>query len=99
MAHSSVPTRLERGRRPLRRRLGVGVAAVSLGLALPLASGLTAPAGAQQATASRPPVDDPGVMANLWEWNWPSVARECTDHLGPAGYGGDISARRVVHPT
>lgn len=31
---------------------------------------------------------DPGVMANLWEWNWNSVARECTDVLGPAGYGG-----------
>ena len=88
MARSSVPTRLARGRRHLRQRLGVGLAAVSLGLALPLASGLTAPAGAQQAAASRPPVDDPGVMANLWEWNWPSVARECTDHLGPAGYGG-----------
>jgi alpha-amylase len=27
-------------------------------------------------------------MANLWEWNWPSVAQECTEHLGPAGYGG-----------
>src|SRR3954454_15830479 len=28
------------------------------------------------------------VIANLWEWNWRSVARECTDVLGPAGYGG-----------
>lgn len=27
------------------------------------------------------------VTANLWEWNWNSVARACTDHLGPAGYG------------
>jgi alpha-amylase len=27
------------------------------------------------------------VTANLWEWNWPSVAAACTDHLGPAGYG------------
>ena len=31
---------------------------------------------------------DPGVMANLFEWNWTSVAKECTDVLGPAGYGG-----------
>jgi len=30
----------------------------------------------------------PGVTANLWEWNWVSVARECSDVLGPAGYGG-----------
>jgi alpha-amylase len=28
-----------------------------------------------------------GVIANLWNWNWRSVARECTDVLGPAGYG------------
>jgi len=28
------------------------------------------------------------VIANLWEWNWPSVARECTKVLGPKGYGG-----------
>ena len=26
-------------------------------------------------------------MANLFEWNWPSVASECTTVLGPAGYG------------
>ena len=28
------------------------------------------------------------VIANLFEWNWPSVAKECTTVLGPAGYGG-----------
>ncbi len=27
-------------------------------------------------------------MANLFEWNWASVAKECTTVLGPAGYGG-----------
>ena len=26
------------------------------------------------------------VVANLFEWNWPSVAHECTSVLGPAGY-------------
>jgi alpha-amylase len=26
------------------------------------------------------------VSANLWEWNWPSVAKECTTVLGPDGY-------------
>ena len=31
---------------------------------------------------------NPGVIANLWEWNWPSVANECTTVLGPDGYGG-----------
>jgi alpha-amylase len=28
------------------------------------------------------------VIANLFEWNWPSVANECTTILGPGGYGG-----------
>ena len=28
------------------------------------------------------------VQANLWEWNWNSVARECETVLGPSGYGG-----------
>jgi alpha-amylase len=27
------------------------------------------------------------VSANLFEWNWPAVANECTSVLGPAGYG------------
>ena len=33
-----------------------------------------------------PPQHD--VIANLWEWNWPSIARECATVLGPDGYGG-----------
>jgi alpha-amylase len=28
------------------------------------------------------------VIANLFEWNWNSVAGECTNVLGPDGYGG-----------
>lgn len=28
------------------------------------------------------------VIANLFTWNWPSVSAECTNVLGPAGYGG-----------
>jgi alpha-amylase len=27
------------------------------------------------------------VIANLFEWNWNSVASECTNFLGPRGYG------------
>ena len=26
------------------------------------------------------------AFAHLFEWDWPSVARECEDFLGPAGY-------------
>ncbi|GLY28203.1 alpha-amylase [Kineosporia sp. NBRC 101731] len=28
------------------------------------------------------------MIANLFEWNWTSVAKECTTVLGPNGYGG-----------
>ena len=29
-----------------------------------------------------------GVIAHLFEWNWTSIGSECTNVLGPAGYGG-----------
>ena len=44
------------------------------------------------------------VIANLFEWNWPSVASECTNVLGPDGYGGvqvappEDSLSRDGHP-
>lgn len=45
------------------------------------ATPLTRTAAAASSTA---PND---VVANLFEWNWPSVAAECTSVLGPKGYG------------
>ena len=27
------------------------------------------------------------VIANLWEWPWTSISSECTNVLGPAGFG------------
>lgn len=33
------------------------------------------------------PVARGDVVANLWMWNWASVAKECTERLGPDGYG------------
>lgn len=70
--------------RRLRRTAVLAAAALtaSLGLATPAAD------GAVSATARAGRTQEPGVTANLWEWNWPSVARECTDVLGPAGYDG-----------
>src|SRR5260370_33090731 len=47
------------------------------------ASGAVVGAGGGQADGSRG-----DVIANLFEWNWNSVAHECTSVLGPAGYGG-----------
>jgi alpha-amylase len=42
-----------------------------------------APATAQAAPAK---IDGSSVGVQLFMWNWNSVAKECTTHLGPAGY-------------
>ncbi|SNT63926.1 alpha-amylase [Asanoa hainanensis] len=59
------------------RRLAYAVAALVLASSL-----LTAPT-----TASAAPAGPKQVIANLFEWNWTSVAAECTNFLGPRGYG------------
>ena len=43
---------------------------------------------ADAAPAGRPAAAGQEVIANLWEWNWRSIARECVTVLGPKGYGG-----------
>ncbi|WP_264158688.1 carbohydrate-binding module family 20 domain-containing protein [Cellulomonas iranensis] len=53
-------------------------------LALVLAAAALVVAAARPAAAG-PPDDRPGVT--LFQWTWTSIARECTDVLGPAGYG------------
>ncbi|MGW7421863.1 carbohydrate-binding module family 20 domain-containing protein [Streptomyces sp. NPDC054813] len=55
-----------------------------------LAAGALALAGVIALPASPAQADTTAkgdVIANLWEWNWNSIASECTDVLGPAGYG------------
>ncbi|KWV29406.1 carbohydrate-binding module family 20 domain-containing protein [Micromonospora rifamycinica] len=74
----SVP-RVPRGTRLRRGLLALAVTASSLAALSALPA--TAPATAAVA------LNDSEVTANLWEWNWRSVAAACTDHLGPAGYG------------
>ncbi|MGW3199918.1 carbohydrate-binding module family 20 domain-containing protein [Streptomyces sp. NPDC001118] len=61
------------------RRTATAAAAGALALAGAMA--LPAPAAQADTTAKG------DVIANLWEWNWDSVANECTNILGPAGYG------------
>ncbi|MFJ8488029.1 carbohydrate-binding module family 20 domain-containing protein [Streptomyces sp. NPDC094038] len=58
--------------------------------AVAIATGALALAGvvALPATAAQADTTAKGdVIANLWEWNWNSIASECTNVLGPAGYG------------
>ncbi|MFC7898093.1 alpha-amylase family protein [Streptomyces sp. NPDC057381] len=56
--------------------------ALTVAVALAAASIVMTPTSAQ---ASPPGAED--VTAVLFEWNFASVARECTNTLGPAGYG------------
>ncbi|MFI6683726.1 carbohydrate-binding module family 20 domain-containing protein [Streptomyces sp. NPDC050485] len=49
------------------------------------AAAVLAAPGAPTAVASAP--GDRDVTAELFEWKYDSVAKECTDTLGPAGYG------------
>src|SRR5881227_4371825 len=51
-------------------------------------AGLSIPSAAGAASEDARAVRGGDVIANLFEWNWPSVANECTQVLGPAGYGG-----------
>ena len=62
---------------------GVCLALAVTASSLAALSALPATAPATAAVA----LNDSEVTANLWEWNWRSVASACTDHLGPAGYG------------
>jgi alpha-amylase len=41
---------------------------------------------APPASAS-PPAGQNDTIVHLFEWNWPSIGRECTSVLGPKGYG------------
>lgn len=69
---------------------GVAVGAGPAGATPPATTSTAATTAAVRSTAVPLPASAAGrdVQANLWEWSWPSVGRECTQVLGPAGYGG-----------
>ncbi|MEK2488672.1 carbohydrate-binding module family 20 domain-containing protein [Kitasatospora purpeofusca] len=74
-----------RSARPV-RSAGPVRAAGALGASAALALSLTAALGAPAAQAA-PPGGGKDVTATLFEWRFDSVARACTDTLGPKGYG------------
>ena len=61
------------------RRVVLPLPLILLAAGMPLLSGVPA---AAIPTGSR------DVIVQLFQWNWASVARECSDVLGPRGYGG-----------
>ncbi|MEU5884134.1 carbohydrate-binding module family 20 domain-containing protein [Spirillospora sp. NPDC047279] len=84
--------RLESPRRsPLRNLLVAtlgtcGIMSAAVLVAVPATGAVPAVSAAPQVRAAAA-LNDSEVTANLWEWNWTSVASACTGHLGPAGYG------------
>lgn len=71
-----------RARRRLPRTVALALAAVLATVGLVTATDVaTAPAAQAGPTGPR------STGVNLFQWTWTSIARECTDVLGPAGYG------------
>lgn len=62
-------------------------AALTAALAAALAVGV-ATRPADQATASPASLGAKDVIVHLFQWPWPSIAAECTNVLGPKGFGG-----------
>ena len=51
-----------------------------------LAAGIAIP-GNDGALQARDTGSSKAVIVQMFEWSWDSVAAECTNFLGPAGYG------------
>ena len=71
-----------------RALLAAGVLGVASLTALSSATASNAAPSTAAADAAHSSAHAHDVIANLFEWNWASVARECTSVLGPKGYGG-----------
>lgn len=48
---------------------------------------------------TRAPSGSKDVIIQMFEWTWDSVASECTNFIGPAGYGFVQGRLFVSHPT
>lgn len=68
-------------------RLGAVAGALLLGVGLAATAGLQGPIEIQTQSAAEESPEN-GAIVHLFQWNWDSVAAECTDFLGPNGYSG-----------
>lgn len=93
---------------PLARAVGAALLAAALVGCTAEPSDVPAPsvgtspeaAPSETATGAEPaapvePTRDVGVQ--LFQWTWDSIAAECTDHLGPAGYGWVLTSPPQEH--
>ncbi|WP_017546713.1 carbohydrate-binding module family 20 domain-containing protein [Nocardiopsis prasina] len=70
-------------------RVGALAGAALLGAALLAVPSPAATQDAEPVSAQNPAQNGNGdTIVHLFQWNWDSVAAECADFLGPAGYGG-----------
>ncbi|SEF81228.1 alpha-amylase [Actinacidiphila yanglinensis] len=87
-APQSAPRSRREGQPGHRRKALLAAAALLAGTVVPLAAAqATAHAAPAPVTAAASGGNGSDVTANLFMWNWSSVASECTDQLGPKGYG------------
>ncbi len=61
-------------------------AVIALGALTSVGEGLPAPPQGH-ALSLRSPGTNKSVIIQMFEWTWDSVAAECTNFIGPAGYG------------
>ncbi|OJX94654.1 MAG: alpha-amlyase [Micrococcales bacterium 73-15] len=76
-----------------RRRL---VALLTLALTA-VGLGACAPSSPSGSTDGAPGADGRDVGVQLFQWTWDSIARECTDVLGPAGFGWVLTSPPQEH--
>ena len=77
-----------------RRRTASVVLALATSLAL-LTGCTTGPSDADSAPATDGTGHDVGV--ELFQWTWDSIARECTEQIGPAGYAWVLTSPPQEH--
>ena len=61
-----------------------------------LAAGIAIP-GDNGALQARDTGSSKAVIVQMFEWTWDSIAAECTNFLGPAGYGYVQSMYRAIN--
>lgn len=82
--------------RPGRRVSGALALAAVVALSACTPGSTTAPTAEPSPTAPAPGAR-PDVGVQLFQWTWDAIGRECTDVLGPAGYGWVLTSPPQEH--
>ncbi len=63
------------------------IAALSMATAVAALAATAVILPSAPSASAAPPAGQNDTIVHLFEWNWPSVGRECTSVLGPKGFG------------